>query len=107
MKKTVIEKAFICIMEERIHQVAREKAANDPEYTSADVKRTTAFNQLRDALTTKTQRTLLDDLEGAWIFTGALLQEFAYRQGIEDSFMIHQELKKFGILIDERSTKRD
>ncbi|MDY7224626.1 hypothetical protein [Halalkalibacterium halodurans] len=38
MEKTAVERAFIGLMEERIHQVAREKAMNDPEYASADEK---------------------------------------------------------------------
>ncbi|TPE68202.1 hypothetical protein [Halalkalibacterium halodurans] len=60
------ERAFISLMEKRIHQVAREKAMNDPEYASADGKKSSIFERLRDSLTTEKQRSLLDDLEGAY-----------------------------------------
>ncbi|MED4174569.1 hypothetical protein P4631_19405 [Halalkalibacterium halodurans] len=105
MKKTAVERAFIGLMEERIHQVAREKAMNDPEYTSADEKKSSLFECLRDSLTTEKQRSLLDDLEGAWTYTGGLMQEFAYRQGIKDSPMIHNELQKFGISVKSEGEK--
>jgi hypothetical protein len=105
VEKTAVERAFIGLMEERIHQVAREKAMNDPEYASADGRKSSIFERLRDSLTTEKQRSLLDDLEGAWTYAGGLMQEFAYRQGIEDSPMIHNELKKFGISVSNDSTK--
>lgn len=107
IKRTVVEKAFIGIMEERIHQMAREKAMSDPEYISVDGKKSSIFELLRDSLTTEKQKRLLDDLEGAWTYAGGLMQEFAYRQGIEDSHMIHKELSKLGISVTKEFNQGD
>lgn len=103
MYKTIIEKAFIEIMEERVFQVAFEKANKDSLYIEYDNERRIVFHSLSESLTTDRQRDLLNDLEYAWNFVERIMQEYAYRQGLQDSQMIHQELNAFGIDVTKES----
>ncbi|MCJ7840150.1 hypothetical protein MUB24_04335 [Lederbergia sp. NSJ-179] len=106
IKKSVVQKAFTKIIEERVFQVAWKKAKEDPEYDSAVLKRKEISAQLSEALTTDTQRELLDELEMAWDFAEGLMAEYAYQQGLADSQMIHKELSKFGISVTKESVEQ-
>lgn len=97
MESKLIEAAFKSIMEERVFKVALTKAAKDMEFIEADKKRDGLFADLKGSLTNKTQHVLLDELESAWNILEYLGQEYAYRQGVEDSPKLHQELSRFGI----------
>ncbi|MGE7114564.1 hypothetical protein [Lysinibacillus sp. NPDC047702] len=46
---------------------------------------------------TDEQRALLNELDTALRLTEAIFLEYAYRQGIEDSQMIHRGIDTFGI----------
>lgn len=101
--KTIVEKAFIEIMEERVFQVAFEKANKDDLYIEYENERKNAFRSLSESLTNDRQRYLLNDLEYAWNFVERITQEYAYRQGLQDSQMIHKELNAFGIDVTKES----
>lgn len=101
-RNTIVQKALGNIMDERIQKVASIKAETDEFYTECDKERRVAFNLLSESLTDK-QRDLLDDLESAWNFVEGLMQEYAYRQGLQDSQMIHRELSEFGISVTNES----
>jgi uncharacterized protein (DUF2164 family) len=101
--QTIVQKAFIKIMEERVFQVAFEKANKDKLYIEYDNERRMVFELLRESLTTDRQRNLLNDLEYTWNFVERIMQEYAYRQGLQDSQMIHKELNTFGIDVTNES----
>lgn len=106
LKKTVVQKAFMEIIAERVHKVAWNKAKQDDRYVEAEKQKQTAFQLLNESLTDKQQR-LLDDLEFAWNYVDNINEEFAYRQGLQDSQMIHKELSEFGISVAKESVKHD
>ncbi|GEM_PF-6423374 len=101
--QTIVQKAFIEIMEERVFQVAFEKANKDKLYIEYDNERKAAFKSLSESLTTDRQRYLLNDLEYVWNFVERITQEYAYRQGLQDSQMVHKELNAFGIDVTKES----
>lgn len=103
LRETIVQKAFGDIMDERIHKVASNKAETDEFYNKANEERNVAFDFLNESLTTERQRNLLNDLESAWNFVEGLMQEFAYRQGLQDSQMIHKELSELGISVTKES----
>lgn len=101
LEKTAVQYALTEIIEERVQKVAWNKAKQDKIYIEANKKQTIALQLLNESITTDRQRHLLDDLESAWNFAEGIMQEYAYRQGIRDSRMIHRELKEFGIFVAE------
>ncbi|WP_374964644.1 hypothetical protein [Lysinibacillus sp. RS5] len=101
--QTIVQKAFIKIMEERVFQVAFEKANEDKLYIEYDNERRMTFELLNESLTTDRQRYLLNNLEYAWNFVERIMQEYAYRQGLQDSQMIHKEMNNFGIDVTKES----
>ncbi|MGE7114399.1 hypothetical protein [Lysinibacillus sp. NPDC047702] len=101
--QTIVQKAFILIMEERVFQVAWEKANKDKLYIKYNKARSSALELLSESLTTDKQKYLLNDLENTWNFMDRIVQEYAYRQGLQDSQMIHKELNTFGIDVTRES----
>ncbi|QDQ01181.1 hypothetical protein FOH38_12355 [Lysinibacillus fusiformis] len=101
--QTIVQKAFIKIMEERVFQVAWEKAKADELYVKAIKEKEIAIDLLRDSLKNGKQKNLLDDLESVWEFVDRVMQEYAYRQGLQDSQMIHKELNTYGIDVSKES----
>lgn len=102
-RETIVKKALGNIMDERIGKVACIKAETDEFYIKCDNERNDAFDSLSESLTTDEQRRLLDDLESAWNFVEGLMWEYVYRQGLQDSQMIHKELSEFGISVTKES----
>lgn len=100
--QTIVQQAFIKIMEERIN-VAWEKAKVDELYAKTNKEKEIVLDLLRDLLTTDKQKYLLNDLESAWGFSDCIMQEYTYRQGLQDSQMIHKELNSFGIDVTKES----
>lgn len=98
----IMKRAFDVVIEERVCDVAWRKAASDAAFVEADKKRDGLFQALNDALTSDTQRVLLNELENAWSNVEGLMYEFVYRQGIEDSALIHNELRNFGISVNDK-----
>lgn len=103
LEKTIIQKALIEIIEERVHKVAWEKAKTDEFYIKCVNESINAFDLLSESLTTDKQRELLDNLESALNFVESLMQGYAYRQGLQDSQMIHRELSEFGVSVTKES----
>jgi len=101
--QTIVQQAFIKIMEDRIFNVAWEKAKADELYAKTNKEKEIILDLLRDLLTTDKQKYLLNDLESAWGFSDRIMQEYAYRQGLQDSQMIHKELNSFGIDVTKES----
>lgn len=101
-EKNVVQRALTDISVERVN-VAWHKAKQNELYIEADKRQTIAFQLLSESLTTDRQKQLLYDLESAWNFVEGLMQEFAYRQGLQDSQMIHRELSDFGISVTKES----
>lgn len=99
MMKTVVEKAFKDIVENRVYKVAYEKAQMDELFVKSDEERNASFNLLNESLTTEDQKHHLSELESLWKFVEGLMQEYAYRQGLEDSQMLHEELSGYGISV--------
>lgn len=97
LRKNIFQEALSLIVEERVHKVAANKAQQDPTYQKLDDECSTLLKLLSAALTTEEQRLLLSRLEENWNAAEDLMREYAYRQGIEDSAMLHQELRRFGI----------
>lgn len=95
--QTIIQPAFAKIIDERVFQVAWEKAKLDKKYVELEEKRINILEILNESLTTERQKQFLYELEAAWEFTERFMQEYAYRQGLQDSRMIHKELYSFGI----------
>ncbi|MFJ7699964.1 hypothetical protein [Lysinibacillus fusiformis] len=98
-----IEIAFNEIIDEQIHQVAYEKCINDPEYQAANTKAITLMEMLRITLYNDEQRKLLNELESALFMAGSFFLEYSYRQGIEDSSIIYNELNLLGINVTKES----
>ena len=101
--KNTVQKAFDEIIVERVQKVAWNKAQNNAEYSKFARDREIAFRLLTESLTTDRQRHLLDNLECNWNIVEGLMQAVAYRQGLEDSQMIHQELSELGISVTKES----
>ncbi|MET3657828.1 hypothetical protein [Sporosarcina psychrophila] len=99
LKKTAVQKALGELMEDRINKVAWNKALDDEFYVESDNERNIALELLSESMTTDRQRHLLNNLESAWHFVEGLMQEYAYRQGLQDSQMIHEELREFGVFV--------
>ncbi len=95
--ENAIEIAFNEIMDEQIHQVAYKKCINDPEYQTANNKAITLMEMLRGTLYNDEQRKLLNELESALFMAKSFFLEYSYRQGIEDSPIIYNELNVLGI----------
>lgn len=95
-EKTVFRQAFSAIVEDRVNKVAVSKAQKDPAYQKIDDECSTLLRLLGEALTTEEQRVLLNQLEENWNAAEDLMREYAYRQGIEDSAVWHEELAQFG-----------
>ena len=102
-KQSIVQQAFIKIMEERVFQVAWEKVKKDKLYIEYNNERRTALKLLNESLTTDRQKYLLNDLENTWNFVERIIQEYAYRQGLQDSQMVHKELNNFGIDVTRES----
>jgi len=98
-ERNVVKRAFDEIFNERVHQVAYKKCTDDPEHYEAKIKATGLFKLLMDSLESEKQQDLLRDLECEWNLSGSVFLEYAYRQGLEDSQMIHNELSKYGISV--------
>lgn len=75
-------------MDDRIGKVACIKAESDEFYIKYNNERNAAFDFLNESLTTDRQRNLLNDLESSWHWVEGLMQEYAYRQGLQGSQMI-------------------
>lgn len=90
-----IENVFDELMDERIHQIAYKKCINDFEYLNANKEAVALMEILRNSLVTDEQRALLNELDTAFRLTEAIFLEFAYRQGLEDSQMIHKGFETF------------
>ncbi|MBP3041644.1 hypothetical protein J9303_19570 [Bacillaceae bacterium Marseille-Q3522] len=101
----VVQKAFDTISAERVHQIAYRKTAADPGYIAARERAEAVFDELKDSLGEETQKKLLFELETAFNDKDSFLIEYAYRQGLEDSTMIHKELSKLGISIAKEDRK--
>ena len=100
---TIVQEAFIKIMEDRIFKAAWEKAKKDERYIESENKRNNVFELLSKSLNTDKQKHLLLELEAIWELTERFMQEYVYRQGIQDSQMIHKELHSFGIDVTKES----
>ena len=98
-----INVAFDEIIDEQIHQIAYRKCINDPEYQTANIKVVVLMDTLRQALSNDEQRKILNELESAWFIVESIFLEYSYRQGIEDSQMIYNELGRFGINVAKES----
>lgn len=103
--QTIVQQAFIKIMEDRIFNVAWEKAKADEKYIESENKRSITFDLLSESLTTDRQKYLLNELEATWELAERFMQEYVYRQGLQDSQMIHRELNSFGIDVTKESMK--
>lgn len=101
--QTIVQQAFIKIMEDRIFNVAWEKAKADEKYIESENKRSITFDLLSESLTTDRQKYLLNELEATWELAERFMQEYVYRQGLQDSQMIHRELNSFGIDVTKES----
>ena len=101
--QTIVQEAFTKIMEDRIFKVAWEKAKKDERYIESENKRIIVFDLLSKSLSTDKQKHLLLELEAIWELTERFMQEYVYRQGIQDSQMIHKELHSFGIDVTKES----
>ena len=101
--QTIVQQAFIKIMEDRIFNVAWEKAKKDEKYIESENKRNITFDLLSESLTTDRQKYLLNELEATWELAERFMQEYVYRQGLQDSQMIHRELNSFGIDVTKES----
>jgi len=101
--QTIVQEAFTKIMEDRIFKVAWEKAKKDERYIESENKRIIVFDLLSKSLNTDKQKHLLLELEAIWELTERFMQEYVYRQGIQDSQMIHKELHSFGIDVTNES----
>ncbi|WP_338651283.1 hypothetical protein [Lysinibacillus sp. Y5S-8] len=95
--ENTIETAFKEILEEQIHEVAYRKCINDPEYQIANTNAITLMDMLKRVLSNDEQRKLLDELESAMFIVESFFLEYSYRQGLQDSKLIHKELNSFGI----------
>lgn len=102
-KQSIVQQAFIKIMDERIFQIAWNKAKTDDLYVKTNKEKEYLIEELRNSLLTKEQKILLDELESAWGFEERIFKEYAYRQGLQDSQMIHKELNSFGIDVTKES----
>jgi len=103
--QTIVQQAFIKIMEERVFKVAWEKAKTDELYVQTNNEKEITMELLRSSLTNDKQKSLLDDLESAWAFAERIKIEYVYRQGLQDSQMIHKELNTYGINVTKESLK--
>lgn len=101
MEKNVFQEALSVIVEERVNKVAANKAQKDSTYQKLEDECSTLLKMLGESLTTEEQRVLLNRLEENWNAAEDLMREYAYRQGIEDSAMLHQELRRFGVLLEK------
>ncbi|MFJ6210620.1 hypothetical protein [Lysinibacillus sp. NPDC092081] len=90
--ENTIKVAFDEILDEQIHQIAYRKCINDHEYRIANTKAITLMDMLKRALSNDEQRIILNDLENAFYIAESIFLEYCYRQGIEDSQMIHKKL---------------
>ncbi|WP_025114453.1 hypothetical protein [Lysinibacillus fusiformis] len=101
--QTIVQQAFIKIMEDRIFNVAWEAAKKDEKYIESENKRSITLDLLSESLTTDRQKYLLSELEATWELAERFMQEYVYRQGLQDSRMIHKELNSFGIDVTKES----
>ncbi|MBW8349611.1 hypothetical protein K0H71_09155 [Bacillus sp. IITD106] len=99
-EKNVIHKAFTdVVFVERVHQEAYKKCLEDTEYQLATEDAARLLRQLKETLSNNEQKKLLDELESTGDRMYSPFLEYCYCQGIEDSEMIHNQLKKYGISI--------
>lgn len=103
MIKTTVQKAIQLIIEERAQGVAWEKAKEDKVFVNASSKCSIILELLSESLTTDNQRHLLRELESVWNLAELVMQEYIYRQGLEDSQMVHKELSELGISVTKES----
>ncbi|WP_042472791.1 hypothetical protein [Bacillus ndiopicus] len=101
--QTIIQKAFGKIVDERVFEIAWRKAELNKECIECDNKRRITFELLSESLTSDRQKYLLEELEGAFHLLESIRLEYAYRQGLQDSQMIHRELAACGISVTKDS----
>lgn len=100
-EKRVMCTALDKLLFERVHKVAYQRAMEDKRFKQAEEEASTILKLFSRVLVTDEQKRLLDDLEVKWNIAKGLLLEFSYQQGVIDSPRIHQELKEFGIAIND------
>jgi hypothetical protein len=104
MIEKTVQRAFDQIITERLNEVVFRKVRANLEYREANTRALELFDKLMNSLQTEEQKELLYDLEEAWNLAESYFIEYSYRQGLEDSPMIHREFNKaLGISVAEVS----
>lgn len=98
-EKNIFQQMFSTLVEDRANKEVLHKALENPIYLKVQDESSGLLKLLREKLTTDEQRILLDKLESLWNSEEDILREYAYRQGIQDSVMLHHELQEFGFSV--------
>ncbi|TWT01853.1 hypothetical protein [Planomicrobium sp. CPCC 101079] len=93
--ENVLTQAFNGIIKERVEDTAFLKVEQTPEYAELDERITEGLHRLKDSFTTDEQRRRLQELEEAWACQKALYLNHAYRQGLVDSNVLQDVLRKY------------
>lgn len=93
--KNALKEAFNVIIEKRVEGEAFAMARQTAEYCETEKQIDGSFEDLRASLDNENQINLLLELEEGWNRQKALQLEYAYRQGLEDSVVLQDVLKKY------------
>lgn len=92
--KNALKEAFNVIIEKRVEGEAFAKAKQTAAYCETEKQIDRSFEDLKASFDTENQMNLLLELEEAWNRQKSLYLEYAYRQGLEDSMVLQDVLKK-------------
>ena len=94
-----LKQAFNVIIEKRVEGVAFTKFKQTPEYADTEKRIDEGFESLKESFTTDEQWKILLELEDAWNSQKAHYLDYAYRQGLEDSVVLQEVLKKYEYVV--------
>lgn len=97
--ENALKQAFNVIIEKRVEGAAFTKFKKTPEYSETEKRIDEVFQNLKESFSTDQQTKMLLELEDAWNSQKAFYLEYAYQQGLEDSVVLQDVLKKYEHLV--------
>lgn len=99
MIQRALDLAFSSIIAEQIGVVAHQKKLKNPQFQESYNKYIKVYEVLNSTLN-KEQKKLLKELESAQNSMEGFIEEYSYRQGLEDGQTIRKTLIELGILVN-------
>lgn len=93
--ENVLKHAFNLIIEERVKGTALVKDNQTPAFTETNKIFNETLSRLKESFTTEEQGKRFQEVEEAWMNQKTLSLHHAYRQGLEDSVVLQDVLKKY------------